>query len=49
MIFYTFLLHFYLKKGKRKKDDTFVRKKTEEKQNSAAIMIYVDGKGMFLQ
>ena len=30
---------------KRKKDDTFLRKKTEEQQNRATIMISVDGKG----
>ena len=31
-------------KGK-KEDDTFLRKKAEGKQNSANIMISVDGKG----
>ena len=32
--------------GKRKReDDTFLRKKIEEKQNIATIMISVDGKG----
>ena len=32
--------------GKRKEDDTFLWKnKTEEKQNSATIMISVDGNG----
>ena len=32
--------------GKRKEeDDIFLRKKTEEKQNSATIMISVDEKG----
>ena len=36
--------------GKRKKgDDTFLWKKTEEKQNSDTIIIYVDGKGQFFQ
>ena len=30
---------------KRKKEDTFLRQKAEEKQNSANIMISVDGKG----
>ena len=31
--------------GKRKKeDDSFLKKKTEEKQNSANIMISLDGK-----
>ena len=29
---------------KRKKDDIFVRKKAEEKQNNANIMIFVDRK-----
>ena len=34
--------------GKRKKeDDTFLRKKTEQKQDRAAILIYADGKGTF--
>ena len=31
--------------GKRKKDDTYLRKKPEEKQNSVTIMIYVVGNG----
>ena len=36
--------------GKRKKgDDTFLWKKTEEKQNSDTIIIYLDGKGQFFQ
>ena len=30
---------------RKKEDDTFLRKKAEEKQNSANIMISVDGKG----
>ena len=30
--------------GKEKEDDTFLRKKAEEKQNSANKMISVDGK-----
>ena len=29
----------------KKEDDNFLRKKTEEKQNSAAMMISVDGIG----
>ena len=29
---------------KKEEDDTFLRKKTEEKQNRATIMISVDGK-----
>ena len=38
-----FLLIFILKMSKNKKeDDTFLRKKTEEKQNSATVMISVD-------
>ena len=35
----------FKKWAKEKKDDIFLRKKTEEKQNSAAIMISVDRKG----
>ena len=31
-------------KRKKYEDDTFLRKKTEEKRNSATIMISVDGK-----
>ena len=31
--------------GKRKKDNTFLRRKKEEKQNSATIMISAVGKG----
>ena len=35
--------------GKRnEEDDTVLRKKIEEKQNSATIMISIDGKGTFL-
>ena len=30
---------------RKKEDDTFLSKKAEEKQNSANIMISVDGKG----
>ena len=30
---------------RKKEDDTFLRKNAEEKQNSANIMISVDGKG----
>ena len=29
---------------RKKEDDTFLRKKAEEKQNSANIMISIDGK-----
>ena len=45
MAFYTLDLQFYQKKwAKRKKEMTpFYGKKTEEKQNSADIMISVDG------
>ena len=32
-------------KRKKYEDDTFLRKKTEEKQNSAIIMTSADGKG----
>ena len=40
MVFYTLILQFcYKKMGKRKKeDDTFYRKKTEKKQNSATMI-----------
>ena len=39
-------LQFYQKNDQKKKeDDTFLRKKAEEKQNSANIIISVDGKG----
>ena len=31
--------------GKRKESDTFLKKKTEEQQNSATTMTSVDGKG----
>ena len=45
MLFYTLVLQFYLKNGQKKEEDeTFPRKKTQEKQNSATIMISVDGK-----
>ena len=30
---------------RKKEDDTFLRKKAEEKQNSVNIMISIDGKG----
>ena len=36
MLFYTLVLQFYLKSG-QKKNDTFLRKKSEEKQNSVTI------------
>ena len=39
------VLQFYLKNGQKKEDLTFLRKKTEEKQNSVTIMISVDRKG----
>ena len=41
---YTLVIQFYLKR-KRKKDDTFYRKKTDKKQNSGTTIISVDGKG----
>ena len=46
MVFYAFVLKFYLKTGQKKKeDDTFLcKKKTDEKQNSATMMISVDVK-----
>ena len=45
MVFYTLGLIFYLKHGQKKEDDIFLRKKAEEKQNSASMMISVDGIG----
>ena len=44
MVFYTLFLQFYWKMGKKKKTIPFWRTKTEEKQNSATIIISVDGK-----
>ena len=41
---YTFVLQFYLENWQKKKMITFWEKKTEQKQNSATRMIYVDGK-----
>ena len=48
-MFYTLVLQFYNKNGQKKKYDTFLRKKTEQKQNSATIMISVDEKGTAFQ
>ena len=48
MVFYTLVLQFSSKNGqkKKKKDDTFLRKKNRTKILSiATIMISVDGKG----
>ena len=45
MMFYVLILQFYLKNGQRKKNDTFLKKKSDEQQNSATTMIYIDGKG----
>ena len=45
MMFYFLFLQFYLKNGQCKKEnDTFLKKKTEERQNSATTMISVDEK-----
>ena len=45
MAFYIFNLQFYKKVGKRRKeDDSFLRKETEEKQSSTDITISVYGK-----
>ena len=45
ILFYTLVLQFHLKKmGKRKKKKITFGGKTEEKQNSATIMISVDWK-----
>ena len=49
MAFYTLVLQLYLKNEKKKReDDTFLTKKTREKQNIATIMKSVDGKGIVL-
>ena len=50
MAFYTLVLQLYLKNEQKKKreDDTFLTKKTREKQNIATIMKSVDGKGIVL-
>ena len=46
MIFYFLFYNFIKKMGKGKKEnDTFLKKKVEEQQNSATAMISVDGKG----
>ena len=47
MTFYTLDLQFCLKKGQKKKRRWHLsqKKKTEEKQSSADIIISVDGKG----
>ena len=50
MAFYTLVLQLYLKnEQKKREDDTFLTKKTREKQNIATIMKSVDGKGIVLQ
>ena len=47
MVFCTLVYNVIKTMGKRKeKDDTYVRKKAEEKQNSVTIMISVVGKGI---
>ena len=46
MMFHFLVLQFYFKMDKSEKEnDTFLKKKAEEKQNSATTMISVDGKG----
>ena len=46
MVLYPLILQILFKKwAKEKKDDTFLRKKSEGKQNRATIMISVDSKG----
>ena len=46
MMFHFLVLQFYLKnRQKKKENDTFLKKKAEEKQNRATTMISVDGKG----
>ena len=49
-MFHFLILQFYFKNGQNKTKQTnkkkpFLRKKAEEKQNSATTMIFVDGKG----
>ena len=39
------ILQFYSKNGQKKEDDTSLRKKIEEQQNIATIMISVAEKG----
>ena len=49
-MFYTSAFQFYLKNGQKKKRRWYLsEEKTEEKQNSAAIMISVVGEGKFLR
>ena len=46
MVFCTWFYNVIKTMGKRKKGhDTFLRKKTKEKENRATIMISLDGKG----
>ena len=46
MRFYTSVLQFYLKNWQKKtENDIFLGKKKQNKNNSATIMISVDGKG----
>ena len=49
MKFYPLVLKFYGKNKQKKKEDDTCGKKTEEKQNSATIMISVDQKGKVFQ
>ena len=46
MILHFLILQFYFKneQNKTNKKKPFLRKKAEEKQNSATTMIFVDGK-----
>ena len=45
MILHFLILQFYFKNEQNKtKKKPFLRKKAEEKQNSATTMIFVDGK-----
>ena len=45
MVFDTLVLQFYLKNGQKKKMIPFLGKQSGEKQNSATIIISVEGKG----
>ena len=50
VLYFGFTILFKKMDKRKKEDDTFLRKnKTEEKHNSATIIISVDGKGTVFQ
>ena len=49
MVLYTLILQFYLKNGQYKKKRYLSKEKKQWKQNSADIMIFVDGKETVFQ